>query len=396
VRRIITFTALVLMTLTILVILWQFQIAFLVFILALAMAAAFNPLIENLSERGLPRFIAIIIIYLFVIGIFLVFLVAITGPLITDVQVVIDRLAIHYTLVRFSWLQNGTFIQQFIAERLPPLEDIYQALTEQGITVLGVLFGAATNVFDIIGGFLIIVVISLYWNASRARFELFFLSIIPARNRSRVRELWHSIEDGVGAYIRGEVSLSLSSAFLLWIGFSLLGLDYPALLAIIAGFVRVIPYLGSALASLPPFLIGLSIGPSHGLIAFILTVGVLLLLERVVYPRLYSRQGISSLLTILLAVALFLEFGIIGIIFAPPLAATIQIIGWNILRPKPSEPEILKDHIEALTYTLILARTSLHDEPGSSSPEIENLLDRLDSLIERANQMAHSDKMPID
>jgi len=153
-----------------------------------------------------------------------------------------------------------------------------------------------------------------------------------------------------------------------------------------------IPWAGVLLAVIPAVLVGLSTSPVLGLLAAALTIGVLSFLEFVVEPRLFNRRRFSSLLAVIVLLVLADEYGLIGILVAPPVAAAIQIFAGQLLRSTtlsmatpPARPIDLAQPLSVLQarLTSVQARLAAQTE---SAPELTNLVDRLTQLIEQATQ----------
>ena len=112
----------------------------------------------------------------------------------------------------------------------------------------------------------------------------------------------------------------------------MLGLQYPVALALIGAIGWLIPWVGVLLAVIPALWVGLSSSLALGLLAAAFTIGVLCFLEFVVEPRLFNRRRFSSLLVVIVVLVLVDEYGLIGILLAPPLAAAIQILAGQLMR----------------------------------------------------------------
>ena len=87
---------LVLTTLTVLVLLWQFSGAVVMFLLSLAVAAALRPIIETLSQRVPQKGLAQLIPFALVIIAFIALIFIVTGPLIANLQQATDDLFVVY------------------------------------------------------------------------------------------------------------------------------------------------------------------------------------------------------------------------------------------------------------------------------------------------------------
>lgn len=333
--RIVRYTFVVLSTLMILLLIWQFGTAIMLFLLSLAVAAAVRPLISSITGRNVPKRLALGIVYALLIAAIASSILLVSPPLLEDLQTATDDFVASYDRAMAEWPVEGTTFQRTLAEQMPPSAELYQALVSpQGIPALEGVFGLAQNFFSTLGQIAVILILSLYWSADQFRFERLALSLLPQEYHSKALHVWRSVESGVGAYLRSELVQSVLAGVLLWLGFSVLGIRYPTLLALWGAIVRLIPWFGALIAVLPALLIGIGISSIVGLVATAYTVGILLILKLIVEPRFFPRSKYSSLLIVLLVIALAEAFGFIGVILAPPLAVALQIL-FQHLYPLP-------------------------------------------------------------
>lgn len=202
--------------------------------------------------------------------------------------------------------------------------------------------------------------------------------------RARAREIWRNIETSLGGYLRSQLIQSVLALILLGIGYQVLGLKYPTALALIGTICWLIPWAGVLLAIILAALVGLAISPVLAGVTAALTMGVLSFLELVVEPRLFNRRRFSSLLVVIVVLVLADQFGLIGILIAPPLAAVVQIFASQLFRAKI--PVTTTESVSVLQARLQSVQTSLAAQTEPLTPEITNLVDRLTQLILRATQ----------
>jgi putative permease len=195
------------------------------------------------------------------------------------------------------------------------------------------------------------------------------------------------METGLGAYLRSELIQSLLAALLLGVGYRLLQMPYPALLATISAVVWLIPWLGAILGLGFVILAGLAAGPWITLAACVYTILVFALLEFAVEPRLYNRRQFSSLLVVLLVIAFWNAAGLLGLLAAPPLAAALQILMTNLLAPGTAAvAQPIEERFAALEGRLATLDASLGAAPAAPSPQLANLVSRLNTLLSKARQ----------
>jgi predicted PurR-regulated permease PerM len=378
--RIVRYAVIVVTTLMVLLLLWQFGISIILFLLSLAVAAALRPVISSITGRNVPKRLALGIVYFLLIAAIIGSLLLISQPFLNDLQTATDDFVANYERAKVDWPLHGTLFQKTLAQQLPPSAELYGTLTSQGgIPVLEGVFGIAQNFLSLLGRIAIVIVLSLYWTADQLRFERFGLSLIPQEHHSKALHVWRSVETGVGAYLRSEIVQSALAGILLWLVYSMMGIRYPTLLAGWGAIARLIPWFGALIAVLPALLIGIGVSSTVGLLATIYTIAVLLILKLVIEPRFFLRSKYSPLLIVLFVIALAETFGFIGVVLAPPLAVAVQILFRHLYQfPAPTFSAEMTDIKERL---LQLKRRL----QNSRNRESMRLADRLHRLVDRAS-----------
>ena len=78
-----------------------------------------------------------------------------------------------------------------------------------------------------------------------AKLSAIFNEVLPVKMRKPTLKVLAEVNDQVSSYIRGQLTVAFAVAIMFMIGFSVIGLDYAVTLGIAAGFLNLIPYLGS-------------------------------------------------------------------------------------------------------------------------------------------------------
>jgi putative permease len=386
--RLFRYTAVITATLTILLLLWQFREVILLFLLSLFVAATLRPLISRLVQRGFSLLQGLLITYLS--GLLLLVVSGyLFGPtLAAELQEMGDKAALAYEVIHPRWA-GGELWQQAIAARLPNAPQLAKLLTSESDSVARLLFGFAQSIIIFVAGVIIVLVLSIYWSVDQARFERLWLSLLPTDQRTWARNLWRAIEGGVGAYIRSESTQALLAVFLLGIGYWLLGLSYPLSLALVGGVAWLIPLVGFAFIVIPVWLVGMSSSWLVAITAVLYTVAILLLLERVIEPRLFRRRRYSTILVILTLVIMAQVLGIVGLIIAPTVAAALQILFTALLAIREGRSHIPIE-IATLEERLHQIRNGYIQQDQPIPPEIENMISRLQRLIQQAQSSSNT------
>ena len=387
-KRVALFTALVMATLLVVLLLWQFRAVVWLFILSLAVAATVRPLIERLVHQGMPTGVALLAVYLLGVLALAGLIVAISQPLVQEMQRLANDFINTYENVLSTW-PKGSLVQQMVAAQLPVANALLAEVTgAQGMALAQTALGFTLSVADMVSQAFLVLVLSLYWSVDQVRFERLWLSLLQTKDRVSARNIWRSVEVGLGAYIRSEFGQSLLAVLVLSVGYTLIGVRYPVLLALVGGVFWFIPLVGGALVFLVALGVGLLGGPLVAAETLALTLVVLAALELVVEPRLFNRKQYNPILILLVMIAMTDAFGVLGLILGPPFAVAIQIslteitnqvipVGAGVAQPSSSQvaPQVASIRDRLATVRQLLTQM---DAP---SPRLLNLTERLEGLV---------------
>lgn len=217
-------------------------------------------------------------------------------------------------------------------------------LTEDQITVwfdgaagqLGNLSAAAlealvANVPSLVGLviYLVLVPISVFFFLKDRRRILGWLASALPRKRLLINRVGGEMNQQLANYVRGKFIEILIVGFVTFVAFSLLGLNYAALLGLVVGVSVLIPFVGAAVVTIPVALVGLmQFGWSWELAWVMLAYGVIQALDgNVLVPLLFSEAVDLHPITIIVAVLAFGGlWGVWGVFFAIPLATLLKAI----------------------------------------------------------------------
>lgn len=163
----------------------------------------------------------------------------------------------------------------------------------------------------------------------RKSIKNFLLYQFEKQSRSDMRETLTKIKLTVQSYIGGLfiviAILSVVNSLGLWI----IGVDYPLFWGTLAGFLAVIPYIGTGLGGLLPFLYSLATADNNWQpIAIVIFYGIIQTIEgNLLTPKIVGdKVNINPLFAILSLVLLGSLWGIAGVILALPLISILRII----------------------------------------------------------------------
>jgi len=189
----------------------------------------------------------------------------------------------------------------------------------RGLGLLGSTFGALANVF-------IVLFFAVFMAAQPRMYVDGFLHLVARRKRDRVREVLHEIGEVLRRWLVGQSLLAACVAALTAAGLLLLGAPFPYALALLAGLMEFVPYIGPFLAAVPAVLVGFAEGPQVALWVAALFVGIQLVESYILAPLVQHRAVHLPPAAILFAQVLMGAIvGALGVAVATPLAAAVMV-----------------------------------------------------------------------
>ncbi|WP_447587215.1 AI-2E family transporter [Microbacterium lacticum] len=306
--------------------------------IAFAMFAALglDPLVRRLENRGMRRGWAITVVY-FVLVLVLVAIIWLIVPTVISqiAQFIRDIPGMIGDFQRsdlFAWLsaQFGDQVPDLLADLQKFLTDPNNvAAIGGGVLSIGVTIGST------ISGVIIIIVLSLYFLASLPEIKQAFYRLWPARLRPVTSELTEKITTSVGGYLGGMVVLAFFNALVAFLLYLFLGLPFPALMAVVAFSLTLIPLVGSVLFWAVGTVIALIASPLGGLVFAIVYLVYMQIEAYVLTPKVMSKAiSVPGALVVIGALVGGTLMGLLGALVAIPVTASILLIIKTVYIPK--------------------------------------------------------------
>ena len=189
----------------------------------------------------------------------------------------------------------------------------------RGLGLIGSTFGALANV-------LIVVFFAVFMAADPKPYLEGALFLVARRRRKRVREVLYEIGNVLRRWLIGQSVLAVGVALLTGAGLLLLGAPFAVALALLAGLMEFVPYIGPFVAAIPAILVGFAEGPQLALYVGLLFVGIQLTESYVLAPLIQHRAVHLPPAAILFAQVLMgVIVGALGVAVATPLAAAVMV-----------------------------------------------------------------------
>ncbi len=292
-----------------------------------------NPIVDWLEKYKITRTVAISVLFV-LIGLLLVWGLAVAIPSIQE-QVTsfaqnlpsnIQKIESHVTTL----LENEQF-EQFRPTALEMLNKVNdqiisyaQKFSSSAVNWASSLISTASQ---IIVAILIMPFILFYLLRDGQQLNAHVTQYLPTKWRSSVSKVLTDVNAQLSNYVRGQVTVAIIVALMFSVMFSLIGLSYPVTLGVMAGFLNLIPYLGSFLAMIPAVILGLIAGP-----VMLIKVLIVFMVEQTIEGRFVTPLIIGSSLSIHPITILFVlltagqMYGVLGVLLGIPIYASIKVV----------------------------------------------------------------------
>jgi predicted PurR-regulated permease PerM len=298
------------------------------FVLGSAIAFLIQPAVIRLHAAGVPRILAIVVVFITII-VALAGLVLLIVPLgvneVAQLQVQLPSLA-GSAQDRLNSLQP---IRVFgiDVDLKGVTESVSSHLREYLLGQFGnaVTLGltALTTALQLLLMFIIAFLLALEAPAVRRDLRRF----VPSDYRSDFDQIWRQVRKMLYAYIRGQLIIAGLIGICSGIACAAIGLPDPVALGLIAGVTALIPYFGPFLGAIPAILVGLSQSPETALVIGLLYLLISNVILNLIYPKVMGDAvKLPPILVIVALIAGFSWGGILGMFVAVPIAATLRIL----------------------------------------------------------------------
>lgn len=323
------------------------------FVVGLLLVYLLDPPVERLSRVGVPRWLAILIVYTIVLFLVIEALSLTLRPLVEQISTFVRDLPnlaaqLDAQLQRISEFYRGLQLPQQLRDAI---DEWLTGLAENGVGIdPGVILPVVNVTAGLVGsmfGYLIIPVWAFYLLKDRRSLTQRFNQSLPEEWRADVWEIVRIVQRVFGQWVRAQLFLGVTVGLATFAGLLVLGqtIDpvfarFALLLAIIAGLFELLPIIGPILAAIPAILLAATAGLEAAVAAFFLYLLVQQVENNLLVPKIQGDavelhpSAVMFALVVGGAIA-----GLLGAILALPItAAARNVYRYLFGRLSPTAP----------------------------------------------------------
>ncbi|MBD2519142.1 AI-2E family transporter [Nostoc sp. FACHB-973] len=352
-------------------ILWQIKEVLLLMFAAVVLATTLNRLAKRFERSGMKRGFAVLLSVAIFFGLIVGFFWLIVPPFAQQFQELTDRVPQGFG--RFnSWLDGlRTRIPAELVPYIPDFNSLIQQAQPFVNRLLGNSFAFVSGSLEVVLKVLLVLVLTGMLLADPVAYRKVFVRLFPSFYRRRVEGILTKCEISLGGWVIGAVIAMGVVGLMSVVGLSVLGIKAALALAVLAGFLNLIPNLGPTMSVLPAMAIALLDEPWKAIAVLILYFIIQQVESNFITPVVMAHQ-VSLLPAVTLIAQLFFVtfFGFLGLFLALPLTVVAKIWVQEVLI-KDVLDEWRNEHRQETEFVIVSESPELDDPWTTETPAID-------------------------
>ncbi|MFJ8066999.1 AI-2E family transporter [Psychrobacillus sp. NPDC096426] len=306
-------------------------------ILAVIAYYLLRPILRLIEKIKIPRVWGILIIFLALIGLITLLVFLVVPFLKSQSTRLVEELPVY--LIQLlnsldSFLRTSFVADYYLQIEKEAMEILKNVPAEVGKLFQSTISSIATGITSVVGAvtsfvlsIIMVPFILFYLLKDGEKLPKFVIRVFPPRMRDDFQSVFRSIDNQISAYIQGQILVSMCIGFMIFIGFTIIGMDYALLLGVIAMVTSVVPYLGPVIAITPAAIIALVSSPLMLVKLAIVWTIVQFVEGKFISPQIMGKSlHVHPITIIFVLITSGSLFGVPGVVLGIPGYAILKVI----------------------------------------------------------------------
>lgn len=313
--------------------LWIVRDVLLIFVISIIISSAIDPVADFLSKHRIPRFLSVSLVYILFFGLVALIGFLIVPPLTAQFEA-IKGADVYQTFVSRIGVYSTSLSHSAIGQAINnSFRDLFNNF---GGTLFATTRGVLTGLVSVIT----ILVISFYLTVEENGMKNFVKHLAPYKHQAYVMKLVTKIQRKMGAWLLGQMILSAVIFGLVFIGLTVLKVQFALVLALVAGLMEIVPIIGPFIAGTFAVFFAFLQSPTLAVFVVILWVITQQLENHIIVPVIMSRSvGINPVMVILAVLTGATLGGFVGALIAIPVVSGISVFIEDLMEGQVGESE---------------------------------------------------------
>lgn len=151
--------------------------------------------------------------------------------------------------------------------------------------------------------------------------------VLPAKTLHNIRKVILELEQALFGFIRAQLTLISMTTLIVLIGLLILRIEFAITIALITGFVDLLPYLGTGFVFVPWMIYALLTGNLSLALGLAILYTIVIVQRQVMEPKILSSSiGLDPLATLIAIFVGFKTLGFLGLILGPIVLVIIRTL----------------------------------------------------------------------
>ncbi|OGI29273.1 MAG: hypothetical protein A2288_00640 [Candidatus Moranbacteria bacterium RIFOXYA12_FULL_44_15] len=294
-------------------------------IISLIFVSAIEPAVDFLGKHKIPRAASVLALYAILISILSLAVSFLVPPISQQIgELTRDYPAYSQKVTDFFLAVNSFITRNHINI------DTNQILGNFGNEISNFsrnIFSTTLGIFSSVISLIVIFSLTFYMSVEEDGIKKFIAQVVPKRHHDYALNLADRVKHKIGSWLIGQFFLMFIIFLIVYTGLSLAGIPYALILAIFAGFMEIIPYVGPIISAIPGVALGFLVSPTVGILALAVYVLSQQLENHIITPQVMKKAVGLSPVTVILALLIGAKLaGTIGAILAIPVATSLSLV----------------------------------------------------------------------
>jgi predicted PurR-regulated permease PerM len=328
-RRLVQTVATVVGALILVAALWEARGALMLVYVSALIAMGFSPIVKVIErarpgsdERVVPRWLAILLVYLVIVAVFVLLGLLVVPPLVAQAASLWERAPVEFDKAQ-RWLLG----HHMMTRRVTFEQAVANAPSGASANAVGTVLVAISSVVGGIFGLVTILILSFYFLVEASAMFDYFIRFVPTERRATVSTAARQAVVKVSAWLQAQFLLAGTMGTFVTAGMWWLGVPYFYVLALVAAIGETIPVVGPIIGGVAAVSVALSVSPKLALMCGIYFLVLHQIEANVLVPKIMEKRVGVSPVAVLIALLIGGElYGLVGAILAIPTAAILSVI----------------------------------------------------------------------
>ncbi len=201
--------------------------------------------------------------------------------------------------------------------------------------LFGGVLGAGQALLGGVFSTLTVLILTLYFLASMRTLRSTGYALVPATRRQRVTLIGDEISKRIGGYVGGQIAIAALNGLCSYVMMLILGIPYPAVLAIVVGVFGLIPLVGATLGAVVVVVVALFVSLPTALIVLVYYIVYQQVENYLIAPKIMARTvSVPGAVALVAALVGGTLLGALGALIAIPIAAGVLLVVQEVLMPR--------------------------------------------------------------